>query len=102
MVSESFVEAANMVPVVSAGYCCAGIWKMFTGYLINAGQNVVYAATLALTAAINVGLSILFVREFGYVGAAWGTLIAFGIGAAMTAALAQKFCPMPWLLRPRT
>ena len=65
------------------------------------GPNGTYASTLALTAGLNVGLSIYFVGKFGYVGAAWGTLIAFAAGAVATAVLAQRACPMPWLLRSR-
>ena len=101
MVANAYEDAAGMIPIVSAGYCCAGIWKLFTGYLISAGKNILYATTLAVTAAINVVLSILLVRRLGYVGAAWGTLITFAIGAAWTATLAHRTRPMPWLLRPQ-
>ena len=99
MVSESYEKAAGMVPIVAAGYCVAGIWKLFTGYLIHGGRNRAYAATLAATAVINVVLSVLLVQRFGYVGAAWATLIAFAAGAVLTAWLAHLARPMPWLLR---
>jgi O-antigen/teichoic acid export membrane protein len=101
MVADSYSEAAGVVPIVSAGYCFVGIWTMFTGYLINAGRTGLYAATIAFTAAVNIGASIILVARFGYIGAAWGTFIAFAAGAVITAVLAARVHPMPWLLRPR-
>jgi O-antigen/teichoic acid export membrane protein len=100
MVAEQYLEAASMIPIVCFGYCCAGLWKLFTGYLINAGQNTAYATTLAASAALNLVLSIALVSRLGYVGAAWGTAIAFAAGAIATAIMAQRACPMPWRLRP--
>jgi O-antigen/teichoic acid export membrane protein len=82
-----------------AGILCLHYGIMFFGKL----PQLVYAKRTGLISAVTVfglvahtGLNILFIRRWGALGAASGTLVAGILSVLLVAFLGQKFYPIRW------
>ncbi|RPI72685.1 MAG: flippase, partial [Geobacteraceae bacterium] len=48
-------------------------------YLLLEGQNSISLQRTAMGAVVNVGLNLLWIPRYGVLGAAWASLIAYGV-----------------------
>jgi O-antigen/teichoic acid export membrane protein len=51
---------------------------------------------VVVAAALNVGLNVVFVPRYGYIAAAWSTLIGFALLAVMMYFLSERFYSIPY------
>ena len=97
---EAFREpAARMLPVLAAGLCLAGI----KGFYLDVGLQLARRTTpliiiAAAGAIVNVALNLVLIPPMGAIGAAWATLIAYGIAFIGSLLLARRLVglPLPW------
>jgi len=73
------VSLSNIIPYVAFSYIIYGFYIiMLAGVFIE--EKTKYLPLAALTgAALNVGLNIIFIPEFGIIGAAYTTIIAYAV-----------------------
>jgi O-antigen/teichoic acid export membrane protein len=79
-VNVSYMNSIYIVPVVTLGYAFDGVWKLYNSILIIEKKYMLYTKQVIIIGAINMGLTFLFVKCFGIIGAAFSTLISFFIG----------------------
>jgi len=96
MVDPKFHGASAFIFLVSVAYFFDGVWKMFIGYLIHHGRMATYSNIVLLAAVVNVSANYTLLPRIGLIGAAWATVIAYALGAALTLVGAMRLHPMPW------
>lgn len=91
-----FADATEVVPWIVYGYLAFGLYIVAAqGTWFSMRTQLV--AVLTLTAgALNVGLNFLLIPEFGIVGSAAATLIAFAALALMQGTLSQRLHRIDW------
>jgi O-antigen/teichoic acid export membrane protein len=99
VVDKRYHAAGQFILLISLAYCFDGIWKMFIGYLINAGKTRIYSAIVALVAVGNAGATYFFLNRFGLIGVAWAMLVSFAFGTILTIVFATRCNRMPWFSR---
>ena len=81
--AQVFVETKEYIRIIFYGFMGVFVYNYFTSLLRSTGNSLVPFIILAISAALNVLLDILFITTFqmGVAGAAWATIIAQGISA---------------------
>ena len=89
--------AASLIPWVTAASLCAGIKAYYFDLSFQLGQRTVGQIWVLLASAlINVGLNIWWIPVFGYLGAAYATLVAYAVGMIISAYLGRQIFPLPF------
>jgi O-antigen/teichoic acid export membrane protein len=98
MAAPEFHEAWRALPIIALGYL---FWALFqvsstTFYLQKKTGTV--SALVASAAAMNLACNAILVPRFGYLGAAWATVLTFAALAVATWIAAERLMP----IRPET
>jgi len=96
MVDKRFFGAGQFIFLISLAYFFDGVWKMFVGYLIYKGKTKTHAYIVLFSAAINIILNYILLKQIGLIGAAWATLVSFVVGAVLTIIISVRSYAMPW------
>lgn len=96
MVDKAYYQAGDFVLLISLAFGVSGISKLFSGYIIAAGRNRLYALITCISAAVHVGLTYILLIHCGLIGCAWATLISMCFGAALTISFGLRNTQMPW------
>lgn len=78
-----FVPAAEVLRLLSFGIVLQGMAHVVARLLlaIDAERDFLFAVTVSLL--LNFGLNLYLIPRFGIVGAAWATLVAYGVNIAL-------------------
>ena len=71
-----YYAAYSVVPIISLAFVIKGIQYTYALSFHYAKKTIYVAAIIIITALINVGLNFLFIKEFGFMGAAFAMLIS--------------------------
>lgn len=96
MVAPQFTGARRFTFLLCIAFWLSGIWKLFTGYLIVESKTKLYAYITSGAAVFHIILTIFLLRTIGLIGAAWATLVTFGLATLLTIVASLKVHPMPW------
>ena len=77
MGGESYLEAKAVIPPVIAGYICQFVYSLYVNCEFYLKKQKRIAIGTAMAAILNLALNILFVPRFGYVAAAYTTLLGY-------------------------
>ncbi len=86
--------AAVVLPIVAFASAFQGIYTMFVSVIFLRRRTLILPLITAASAAANIGLNLLLIPIFGVVGAAWSTLAAYVLFAALTYAAASRIYPI--------
>lgn len=81
LLAESYRTASNVIvyiPILAVGFGFLGISLLWQAPLPGHGHTKTVSAIAVSTALFNLGAYIVLIPRLGEVGAAWGTLVAFG------------------------
>lgn len=101
LVGRDFLPAGRYLPWICMGYAFNGMYKMVTNYCFFVENTRIISLITVCTALINAAACYLFITWHGPVGAAQGTMLAFGISFLLTWMAAARVYPMPWGLSLR-
>jgi O-antigen/teichoic acid export membrane protein len=79
VVDERYATAIQFIPVVVAAYVAMGYYQLYFPYLILYKKTKVLVYITPTAALVNVLLNYWWLPIFGAMGAAYATLIAYGI-----------------------
>ncbi len=88
----------KIIPIISFGLFFNNLRYFASTGLNIAMKTKTIALLTVLVALLNIGLNILLIRQFGYIGAAVATLISHIVFSILTYRLAQKTYPVPYEL----
>jgi O-antigen/teichoic acid export membrane protein len=75
--SDSFIPAYEVVPVILLSYVFLGMSMISSLGMYLVGQTIYVAVITVISAAVNIGLNFLLIPIYGIMGAAINTLLAF-------------------------
>jgi O-antigen/teichoic acid export membrane protein len=93
LLEESYRTSASLVisiPILAAGLGFLGISFLWQAPLLARGKTKTVSAIAVTSAVLNLGADAVLIPPMGEIGAAWGTLIAFGFMLAVTVAVACR------------
>jgi O-antigen/teichoic acid export membrane protein len=96
MTTEGFYDSHLVVPLIAAGYFIYLIYIMSVRALYLKKRTYIVAPITILAAIINIGLNILWIPDYGMMGAAYATLISFLIQSILILIFAQKTYYIPY------
>lgn len=96
---SSYWQAIQIVPIVLLANLCLGIYfNLAIWYKLT--DKTRYGMYLSIVGAIvTIGLNITLIPKFGFIAAAWTTLVAYGIMMILSYLLGQKHYPVPYNLK---
>lgn len=99
LINRNYWVALEIVPVVLLANLFMGIYNNLSIWykLID---KTYYGMWFSIVGAIlTIVINVFFIREFGYMVAAWATLIAYGVMMLLSYFFGQKKYPIPYQLK---
>ena len=97
--SSEYQGATLVIIILSIYYASMFFGKIIGVQLIYAKKTHITTSLMFLGIAINVGLNIPFIINWGIIGAAWATTISGVIMTVISYLVAQKYIKILWNLR---
>lgn len=99
-VGAPFRVGLNVVPVLLLANLLLGIYVNLSIWYKLTDRTLLGAAVSLAGAAITVVLLLWWVPVYGYIGAAWATLVCYGTMTALSYGLGRRYYPVPYELGP--
>lgn len=93
---EAYREAHRVVPLVACAYALNGLYYCLSPGLHLGGKTRYLPLFSGFAAVLNLGLNFLLIPRFGMLGAAWATVAAFLLLAAVVAWMSQRTYPVAY------
>jgi O-antigen/teichoic acid export membrane protein len=91
--------AAALLPLISLATLLSGYKSYYFDHAFHVGSRTIRLVYIGAVAAVaNIVLNLLMIPRFGGIGAAWSTLICFGLALVLSATLGRSTVqlPLPW------
>lgn len=75
--NQSYKEAANIIPILILGYGYCFLYSTFSGFLYYYKKNMVMSTFSISSALVVVGLNIVLIPKYSYIGAACATMLSY-------------------------
>lgn len=98
IIAPTYYAGLVVVPIASLGRIFLGIYYNQTVWYKNSGHTMVGAWIATLGAACTIMLDVILIPRIGFVGAAWGSTLAFFIMMLTSYFLGQKYYPVSYHL----
>lgn len=99
LVTESFYDSGRYVLWIALAFAMQGVYKMLFPYFILLDRNHALAVLLVCAALFNLIFNYFLIAEFGAIGAAYSSVLAWAAAALMAFIYLRRFYIMPWGLR---
>ncbi|MEX2482964.1 MAG: flippase [Brumimicrobium sp.] len=96
-IGENFGESIKYVFLIALGFAFNGMYKMVVNYFFYLKKTRFIASITIVTAIINVVLNYYLILEFGAMGCAIATALAFFIQFILVWFFSARTYKMPWL-----
>jgi O-antigen/teichoic acid export membrane protein len=93
---EEFHDGMGVVAIIGLGFAFNGMYKMMVNYIFYAEKTQIISLITITVAIVNIVLSIVFVKMYGIIGAAYASVISFFIQFILTWYISNRIYPMPW------
>lgn len=97
-VDEKFSGASEFILWIAIGYAVQGVYKIFFPYLVHISRTSFLAFSTVTAAILNLAFNYIFIKEFGTIGAAYATILAFTVSAWLVYWYQKRNFSMPWSL----
>ncbi len=96
IVGEKFIESRKIILWIALGNAFNGMYYMVTNYIFYVYKTKYLMIITFLTGVINVGLTYVFIKIYGLVGAALAYMLSFFFIFILTWMVSAKVYKMPW------
>ena len=93
---DQFHGAASIVPWVAAGFLAFGVYNVLSQPMWYVMRTRLLPVFTAIAGAVNIGLNLLLVPEFGIEAAAWTTFVGFAVLALLVGWYCPRLHRIPW------
>lgn len=95
---KAFREAATgLIPWVALGAFLSGIKSFHFDLSFQLGRYTMGQVWVALVAAVvNVALNLWWIPVFGFIGAAYATVVAYAVGIILSLVMGRRVFVLPW------
>jgi len=91
-----YAAASQIVPIIALAYVFCGLYYYFQMAMAFSKQTEYRAYAVGACAAFNILLNFLLIPRYGAAGAAWATLISFGVLVVLSHYFSQRLYPIPY------
>ena len=95
---EIYLESTHVFYWIIFAFVTQGLWSLVSAYLYYTGETIWISLSSMFAATLNIGISIVLVKNYGLIGAAQGTFCAYLIALIFLMLITLKKAPLPWLL----
>jgi O-antigen/teichoic acid export membrane protein len=95
-VDEKFYGASEFILWISLGYAVQGVYKIIFPYLVHISKTSFLAFSTVTAAILNLLFNYILINEFGTIGAAYATILAFAVSAFLVFWYQNRHYYMPW------
>jgi O-antigen/teichoic acid export membrane protein len=100
MAAPSFLKAAAVIPVIGLSYLFASYRQFsYVGFWVKTETRPVARLT-ALSDGLNLLANIALIPRFGIWGAAWATVLAYGVEFVVGMVMSERRYPVTYAWRP--
>lgn len=93
---EEYWQSTSIIPLILISNIFYGIYvNFYVGIFLEKKTSVLPGIT-AISAGVNIGLNFLLIPFFGMLGAAWATVAAYGLLAALLYRKSNALYPIPY------
>ncbi|MFP4528642.1 MAG: polysaccharide biosynthesis C-terminal domain-containing protein [Candidatus Kapaibacterium sp.] len=89
-INPKFWEGLGIVPIILAGYYFNGMFNNFAAGIQISKRTEFFPIAVGAAAAVNIGMNFALIPVFGYVAAAWATLVAYLVSAGVLYIFSRK------------
>ena len=97
LLDERYYQATEYIVWISLSCAAYAVYQWFFPYLVLAKKTQFLAISSTLAMVTNLVLNYFLILEFGVIGAAYSTFIAYLISGILVMIAASRFVAMPWL-----
>lgn len=90
IVPDDYHAGISVAYIISISYFIDGVCKLINAIFIVKGKTSIYIIITILSGVLNIILNSLFIPEYGYIGSAYATLVAFGASFAISIVLVSR------------
>lgn len=101
VVDERYTGAGEYIWWIALGSAVHGVYKIFFPYLVHISKTGFLAFSTVMAAITNLLLNYLLIPEYGPLGAAYATILAFAVSAILVFEYQRRNFWMPWMLKKR-
>jgi O-antigen/teichoic acid export membrane protein len=94
--NERYAAAAEFAPILALGGMFQGIYYIYVAGLFYFKKNMLIPVVTIVSGTVNVALNILWLPEYGLVGAAWATLIGYMVLALGVRWGCRRYTQLPF------
>lgn len=94
--SEKYQSAASIVPLIIAGYLLFFLCTLFSYSILHEKKTHLMAPITIVSAIVNIVLNIWLIPDYRMAGAAWATIISFGLQTLAVYLIAVRLLPVPY------
>lgn len=77
MANEKYYSALIIVPIIVLSFSVVYIYILFSNYALYRKKTGLIALFTSIAAVVNIAINYRFIPEYGYIVAAWSTLISY-------------------------
>lgn len=77
MADEKYYNALEVVPIIILGYVAVFLYTLFSGYTFYRKKTGLISLFTFIAGGTNILLNYIYIPQYGYVAAAWTTLISY-------------------------
>jgi len=96
LTTKSYYRSHEIIPIIVLGYVFVGIYMMLTNQIFYKEKTHYILFITPVSATISIILNFLLVPKYGMYGAAFATMLSFGIFAFITYLFSNKVFPIPY------
>lgn len=96
MAGSEYIEALELVPIIVLSYIVVHLYTTFVNYSFFRKKTFLISLSTLMAGVINIILNYQFIPEYGYIAAAYTTLISYLI------LLVLHFINSKWILKEKT
>lgn len=105
MASSKFAEALPIIPIVVFTYVFDSIYQIYSRYIVHSKKTIYMSTALILSGVITVGLNLILIPKYGFIGGAYSNLVAYFLLALIVMfisgnILKYNITPLKILLKP--
>lgn len=98
-VGEEFRVGLGIVPILLLANLCLGIYVNLSIWYKLTNRTLMGAMVSLSGAMLTVGLNVMWIPAFGYVGSAWATLVCYAGMMALSYLLGRQYYPVAYNLK---
>lgn len=99
IINEKFMEAKELLPLISTAFLLQGFYFMIVNYIIYTKKTYILSLLTTFCSIVSLILSYYLIDRFGLFGSAYSLITTWLVFLVIAWCVSNKIYPMPWGLK---